>query len=225
MRKDSDDFSPAFPIISPSEIPLENLEKSETIQISIPYQVEQVPDPTKNCGSESVNENVLNHSTQAPNIYTSDDILCANVKNSSKRLLFWVIVSLQDKNIWALADTGSCRNLVNEKFFRTLPIQATILPPGSTVVIAGDGKILDLIGWLILNFEVAGTTVYHEIGIVKDLPVDLLLGGELMKPHGCMLQYVTSGRNVFKLGNKTCATCKENYELIRTKDSKLLLNS
>ena len=46
-----------------------------------------------------------------------------------------------------------------------------------------------------------------------------------MKPHGSMLEYVTSGRNVFKLRNKTCAICKENYELIRRKDSKLLLNS
>ena len=72
---------------------------------------------------------------------------------------------------------------MSEKFWKTLPVPAKIQPPGSTVVVAGDGKILDLVGWAILNFEIAGHTVYHEVGIVKDLPLEFLVGGELMKPQ------------------------------------------
>ena len=74
---------------------------------------------------------------------------------------------------------------MSEKFWKALPIPVTLTPPGSTVVVAGDGIILDLLGWTILNFEIAGQTVYHEIGVVKDLPVEFLIGGELMKPHAC----------------------------------------
>ena len=65
-------------------------------------------------------------------------------------------------------------------------------PPGSTVVVAGDGKVLELLGYVILNFSIASQTVYHGVGIVKDLPVEFLIGGELMKPHGCTLQYSTA---------------------------------
>ena len=132
------------------------------------------------------------------------------MKQSAKRLLFWVITSIQNRNLWALADTGSCRNLMSEKFWKALPIPVILTPPGSTVVVAGDGKILDLLGWTIINFEIAGQTVYHEIGVVKDLPVEFLIGGELMKPHSCSLQYVTSGCNTFHLGSLTCPISPEN---------------
>ena len=95
-------------------------------------------------------------------------------------------------------------------------------PPGSTVVVAGDGKILDLQGWTVLNFEIAGQTLYHEVGVVKDLPLEFLIGGELMKPHACTLQYATTGRNIFHLGTNSCIICIENYKFLQTNDRRLL---
>ena len=190
-----------------TEKPTQNAANTFEISISSESIVENDADDL--AGDESIRiENRL--PKEAPSVYTSDDILCANVKSSAKRLLFWVVTSIQNKNLWALADTGSCRNLINEKFWKNLPIPLKMSPPGSTVVVAGDGKVLDLLGWVILNFSIAGQTVYHEVGIGKDLPVEFLIGGELMKPHGCTLQYSTAGRNVFHLGNNVCETCFEN---------------
>ena len=72
---------------------------------------------------------------------------------------------------------------------------------------AGDGKILDLLGWTILNFDFAVQTVYNEVEVVKDLPLEFLVGGELMKPHASTLQNATTGRNFFHLGTTACNVC------------------
>ena len=51
------------------------------------------------------------------------------------------------------------------------------MPPGPTVVVAGDGKILDLLGWVILKFEINGQILYHEVGVVNHLPLEFMIGG------------------------------------------------
>ena len=76
--------------------------------------------------------------------------------NPPKDCFFLVITSIQNRNLWALADTGSCRNLMSENFWKALPIPVTLTPPGTNVVVAGDRKILDHLGSTILNFEIAG---------------------------------------------------------------------
>ena len=42
--------------------------------------------------------------------------------------------------------------------------------------------MLDLLGWTFLKMEVGNDAIYHEVGVVKDLPVSVLLGGEMMRP-------------------------------------------
>ena len=116
---------------------------------------------------------------------------------------FWDPVGIQNKKVWALADTGSCRNLINKDFFDNLPVKPSMFPPGNVTVIAGDGESLDLLGWAVLNLEVAHEIIYHEFGVVRDLSIDLLLRGEMMKPHMCALQYDDKGRNTFKMGRST----------------------
>ena len=149
-------------------------------------------------------------------------MLCNSFAENAKRLLFWVTTCIQDKHIWALADTGSCRNLMSENFYKLLPVPSKIFPPGHTIVVAGDGKVLDLLGWALFNFEIGGKNLYHEVGIVRDLPVDFLLGRELRKPHGCSLQYSNLGRNVFELGNLKCFICESNYEILKKRAPHLL---
>ena len=79
-------------------------------------------------------------------INTNDDILAAHAETSSKRAMFWFVLIMQDKSLWGLADTGSCRNLMSEKFYNSLPLKVDLKPPGSTVVVARNGKSLDLLG-------------------------------------------------------------------------------
>ena len=83
-------------------------------------------------------------------------------------------------------------------------------PPGHTKVIAGNGKILVIIGWVTLRLKIAGRVVYHDCGIVKDLPIDFILGGEFMKPHACTLQYAPAGRNEFIVQRTECKYCAQN---------------
>ena len=80
-------------------------------------------------------------------IHTSDDFLAVHSDYSSRRSLLCCVANLQDKSFWALVDTGSCRNLMSEKFYQSLPLEVPLTPPGSTVVVAGNGKSLHLRGW------------------------------------------------------------------------------
>ena len=57
-----------------------------------------------------------------------------------------------------------------------LPLAVPLTPPGSTVVADGNGKTLHLCGWGIFEFENAGKFLPHEVGVVKDVHVDFLLG-------------------------------------------------
>ena len=106
-----------------NEMATANVETSAaaTVQISIPSTPLNENDSTDVCGDESVCKE-YSLPNKAPSIFTSDDMLMTNVKQSAKRLLFWVITSIQNRNLWALADTGSCRNLMSEKFWKALPI-------------------------------------------------------------------------------------------------------
>ena len=102
-------------------------------------------------------------------------------------MLFWSIVHVQKEVLWALADTGSCRNLMSEAFWKSLNINVPLSPPGLTRVLAGDGLRVDLRGWALLVFNIGGHSVCHEVGVVRGLPLDLLVGGEFMAPHRCLL--------------------------------------
>ncbi|KAF0097232.1 MAG: hypothetical protein FD142_3166, partial [bacterium] len=90
-------------------------------------------------------------------------------------------------------------------------------PPGPTRVLASNSRALELIGWAPLRLELGGRTIYHEVGVVHDLPVDVILGGELMRPHQCTLQYADSGRNEFHMGLATCDKCDLTRERLREK--------
>ena len=74
------------------------------------------------------------------------------------------------------------------KIMESTPYSPYCSTTRNTKVIAGNGRILEIQGWVILKLQVAGRTVFHECGIVKDLPISFIIGGEFMKPHGCTLQ-------------------------------------
>ena len=162
---------------------------------------------------------------QVPLVHTSDEFLFAHSECSAKRSLFWVNVGLQDRNIWALADSGSCRNLVNSEFYKTLPIKMELFPPGLIAVVAGDGKDLELVGWTIIRLEFGSHSIYHEFGVVPELPVDVLFGGELMKPHSSTLKYSTTGRNTFELGAGVCSICVTNKNYLKNVKSPVISQS
>ncbi|KAF0096477.1 MAG: hypothetical protein FD144_5878, partial [Rhodospirillaceae bacterium] len=145
-------------------------------------------------------------------VLITDDLLCAGPEAAPHRSLFWTVINIQDRSLWALADTGSSRNLCSETLWNALP---ALQPPGPTRVLASNSKALDVLGWAVLRMEVAGRAVYHEVGVVRELPVDVIIGGEFMRPHECSLKYADTGRNGFCLGAAECEKCTRNRERLR----------
>ena len=95
-------------------------------------------------------------------------------------------------------------------------------PPGHTVVVAGEGQRLELEGWVILKVEVTKRPVYHQFGIVNGLPVEILLGGEIMRPHACTCQNNQQGSGIFSVGTDKCQHCEENHQFLKPENSPAL---
>ena len=49
---------------------------------------------------------------------------------------------------------------------------------------------MDLVGFFTLGFQLAGHVLLHEFRVVRDIPVDIIIGGELIRPHACTISYV-----------------------------------
>ena len=50
---------------------------------------------------------------------------------------------------------------------------------------------------------------------VKDLPVDLLIGGEVTRPPAANLQFLNNGRNTISFGDAPCSVCSVNEKLLQ----------
>ena len=81
---------------------------------------------------------------------------------------------------------------------------------------------LDLVGVCTLKLEVSNKVLYHDDTVVKDLPVDFIIGGEIMKAHISQLNYTLSGRNVLNLTSVSCNVCEMNKSLLECISSPLL---
>ena len=82
-------------------------------------------------------------------------------------------------------------------------------------MIAGNGKEMDVIGWAIFKIKVCDKLLYHLFGVVNNLPVEVLIGGEFLKAHGCVLTYAPTGRNRLDLGVNECPACQANKQILR----------
>ena len=82
-------------------------------------------------------------------------------------------------------------------------------------MIAGNGREMDGLGWAIFKIRVCDRLLYHSFGVVREFPVEVLIGGEFLKAHGCSLTYVPDGNNRLELGSNDCPTCRKNRTLLR----------
>ena len=84
-------------------------------------------------------------------VLITDDLLCAGPEAAPHRSLFWTVINIQDRSLWALADTGSSRNLCSETLWNALPLHPALQPPGPTRVLASNSKALDVLRWAVLR--------------------------------------------------------------------------
>ena len=121
--------------------------------------------------------------------------------------LFFVKSMVQNTPLWMLADSDSSRNLISENVFRRLAFQPPIRAPGDERVIGGSGEALQLQGFAVLPVAFGSVLLWHEFGVVRDLPLEALAAGDIFIPHFCTLQYLSNGKKRLEFGVKNCAEC------------------
>ena len=77
-----------------------------------------------------------------------------------------------------------------------------------------------------LRFQLAGHVLVHEFGVVKDLPCDSIIGGEMGRAHECTFSYARTRREKFRLRKAKSERCDANLEqLRRAEDLQLQFNA
>ena len=128
---------------------------------------------------------VLGEDLQPPllvNVDVSEDLLSKPITRE-KKTLFWVPVGVQDRTVWALINTGACRNLSSQRDYEALPQLPTLRPPGTMMMVAGNNPEIPQLGWMAVRFTINTRSAYHEFGVVRNLPIDMQLGGEFLRPR------------------------------------------
>ena len=125
--------------------------------------------------------------------------------------LFFVQITLQKYRIFALADSGASRNLMSHQRYETLHVRPRLTPSRGLKVIGGNGLPIPLLGFADFAVKVADAWICHGFGIVDDLPLDVILGAEILKLHGALLTYQPQGDNVLSFALNSCRVCVQAF--------------
>ena len=118
--------------------------------------------------------------------------------------LCWEVQTLP---VWILADSGSVRNLIDEAVYDRLPFKPLIRDPGGVRVIGGNGEAFELRGFTVLPVSIENTILWHKFGVVPRLPLEVLVGADIMAAHQSTLQYLKDKKKKLHFGLKNCVTC------------------
>ena len=88
-----------------------------------------------------------------------------------------------------------------------LPYQPPIKDTGDCRVIDNNGKPLALIGFTILPVNLDTTLLWHEFGVVQNLPLEVLIGADVLKCYQCLLLYLKDNQTKLTFGNDNCKEC------------------
>ena len=82
-----------------------------------------------------------------------------------------------------------CKNLIDDDVFKLLPF----LPPltqRNIQMLGGNGAPLFIQDFGVLPVTIGGTLVWHELALVRKLPLDVLIGADILQPHLCSQHYL-----------------------------------
>ena len=80
-------------------------------------------------------------------------------------------------------------NLINEAVFNTLPYQLVVRDPGNVRIIGGGGEALYLKGFAVFPVTLGTSLIWHEFGVLRGFPLELLISAEILAPHHCSMYY------------------------------------
>ena len=104
---------------------------------------------------------------------------------TARMQLFFVLGAVITLPTWILADLGLVRNFVDEIIYKKLPYQPPIRDPGDCRVIGGNGEPLDLKQLTVLPVTLGTTLLWHEFGVVPNLPLEVLINADVLTNHQC----------------------------------------
>ena len=91
--------------------------------------------------------------------------------------------------------------------YKKLTYQPLIRDPGDCRVIGGNGEPLDLKGFTVLPVTLGTTLLWHEFGVVPNLPLEVLIGADVLTNHQSSLLYLTDNQKRLTFGNENCKEC------------------
>ena len=101
------------------------------------------------------------------------------------------------------------QNLVDEAVYTKLPYQPPIRNPVGCRVIGGNGEPLDLKGFAVLPITLGTILLWHEFGVVPNLPLEVLIGADILSNHQCTLLYQKNNQKSLLFGNENCQHCDQ----------------
>ena len=96
---------------------------------------------------------------------------------------------------------------MTKKFIASCRISPPIRDPGDCRVIGGNGEALDLRGFAVLPVTLGTTLLWHEFGVVPNLPLEVLIGADILAAHRCSLLYLKNNQKRLIFGQENCAIC------------------
>ena len=119
------------------------------------------------------------------------------------------IVAVQTLPMYILAGSKSVFNLIDEALYNRLFDKPSIRSPGDVRVIGGNYEALDIKGFAVLTVALGSTLVWHEFGVVPNLPLEVLVYADVLAPHFCLLLYFKNNKKRLQFGIQVCPRCHQ----------------
>lgn len=103
---------------------------------------------------------------------------------------------------------------MSERFFKSLLARPNIRSSNGVQILAGNSTCIPLIGFGIFFQSINGQSLCHDFGVVESLPLDVVIGREIMRQHKANLRYSASGLNSMEM-EPSCPQCIINSHLLR----------
>ena len=129
-----------------------------------------------------------------------------------RTMLFFVQVIIQNQAHYVLTDLGSVRNFIDYDVFRSLPYQLQ-LNQRDIQVFGGNGSPLNIRGFAVLPLMISDTLIWVEYAVVRQLPLEVLIGADILQPHFCFLLYLKNKQKDLRFKLLNCFECNYNRAL------------
>ena len=127
--------------------------------------------------------------------------------------LFWAPVRVGQHSVNALMDTGASRNFISGPLLEEVAKSMPLDKPREEVILAGDNLPMSVSATVVLDFQLAGFWLRHRFNVSPNLPIGMLISGEVLQEHKASL---TCGDiRTIRLGTPSCYVC-ERLRLDRT---------